>query len=250
MKPMRDPKRIFMVVGLAGLLYVLGQYVASQPLRVQQETEAQREITVTGTAELTTTPDVAKLTLGVTTGPQPTAERAIELLAERFNAVLAAVKKQGIEEDDLKTFNVSINPSYDYTDGRQELRGFEARESIEVTIRDLDTIGDVLSVSVLEGVNQAGNIQFSIDDPDELEQQAQAEAIDDAKAKAKDLAKQLGVSLGNVKSFSASNSKLPTQLPYARAELTALGADEAVAPEVPVGTQDVAVTVNVTYEIR
>lgn len=243
------PQHIFIAVVIAGLFYVGGQYVASQPQRVEQEVAANREITVSGEGKVTATPDVALVVLGVTTGPQTTAEAATDLLAQRFAAVVAAVKAEGVEEDDIKTTNLSINPVYDFTTDRQTIRGFEASESIEVKVRDVDKVGAVVSRATQEGVNQAGGIQFVIDDPEDLQRQARAEAIADAKKNADALVRELGVNLGRVKAFSAGGAVPPPMPFYTTAELKAADARGGDLT-VPSGTNEVSAQVQVTYELR
>lgn len=245
----RAPSWLWIVI-IAGLFYVVGQYIASQPQRIQKEIEANREITVQGTGEITAVPDVAKISVGVTTGVQPSAERAITQLSEKFNAVVAAVRQQGVKEEDIKAQNVSVQPTYDFTDGRQTLRGFEASESIEITIRKLDTVGSVVSVATSQGANQIGGLQFTIDDPEALQLEAEEAAIEDAKDKAEQLAKTLGVSLGKVKAYNSSAVSPPGPFPYAAREL-AIGGDTQIAPpEVPAGTQDITANVTITYELK
>jgi uncharacterized protein len=237
-------------VVIAGLLYVVGQYVASQPQRIEKEAEANREIAVQGRGEIIAKPDVAKLTLGVQTGPQPTAKAALDLLSSRFDGVVAAVKAAGVKDDDVKTTNLSINPVYDFSGGRQTIRGFEAAESIEVKIRDLGKIGEVLAKTTIEGVNQAGGVTFEIDDPEALQRQAREKAIESARANGEQLARALGVRLGRVKNFSSSTEP-PTGPPiFARAALESAGAPDVAAPPVPTGTNEIVSTVTVTFEIR
>lgn len=239
-------------VVVGGLFYVLGQYVASQPQRIEKEAEANRDVTVQGHGEVTAKPDVARITLGVTTGTQPTAKVALDLLSRRFTDVVNAVKALGVKEEDVKTTNLSINPQYDFREGRQAIRGFEASESIQVTIRDLGKIGDVLAKTTLEGVNQASGITFEMDDPNTLQREAQEKAIKNARENAEQLAKALGVRLGRVKTFHATGSAPPYPPPFL-AEARGLALDrlpEAPAPPVPPGTQDISATVTIIYELK
>ena len=245
----KPPVRLALaVVVIGGLLYVVGQYVASQPQRVRQETEAKREITVQGRGEVQARPDVARLTLSVNTGPQQSAKAALELLSRRFRAVAAAVKTLGIKEEDVKTTNLSINPQVDYSEGRQILRGFVASESIEVKIRDLEKVGEVLARTTVEGVNQAGGIEFEIDDPEKLREQAEEKAIADARENAQRLARALGVGLGRVKTFSVG--AVPTHIPPIFAARAIAAEGGPTGPPVPSGSLEVVATVSVTYELR
>lgn len=244
----KPPVRLAMgAVVIAGLFYVMGQYVSSQPQRVQQEVEAKRELTVQGQGEVLARPDIARMTLSVETGVQPTAKDAMTLLSRRFDAVVGAVKGIGIKEEDIKTTNLSIGPRYDFTDGRQVLRGFAATESVEVKIRDLGRIGDVLARTTVEGVNQAGGLSFAIDDPESLQLQAQEEAIANAHENAKQLARALDVGLGRVKTFSVVSAPEP---PIYQLERAAVAEGAPAGPPVPAGTQEIIATVSVTYELR
>lgn len=241
---------LFIAIAIGGIFYIAGQYVASQPQRIEQEVQANREITVQGTGEVTARPDIAHITLGVATGPRASAQDAMNALEQRMNAVIASIKKQDVAEEDIKTTNLSIQPVYDYTEGRQTIRGYEASESVEVKIRDLAKIGTIVSSATGEGVNQAGGISFTIDEPETLQQEAQKKAIENAKENAEQLADALGVGLGNVKTFSASEGSTPP-VPYLARDAIEIGGDvETKAIDVPTGTQDITSHVTVTYEIR
>jgi len=241
--------QLAVLVALGGLLYVGGQYVASQPQRAEQEVAANREITVTGQGKVLAAPTIAQVTLGVTTGPQASAEAAMDLLTRRFTAVVEAVRAEGVEEDDIKTTNLAVNPVYDFREGTQTIRGYEATESIEVKVRDLDKVGAIIGRATQEGVNQAGGIQFVIDDPEDLQREAEGQAIADAKKNAEALAEDLNVSLGRVKTFSTAPTAPSFPPFYPVAELKATDARGGDLP-VPTGTNEISATVQITYELR
>lgn len=238
----RNPGWVGVVV-LGGLFYLAGQYIASQPQRLQQEVEANREISVQGTGEVSSQPDVARLNLGVQIEAQPTAKQALEQLAAKITTVMESLEAAGIKSDDIKTSNVSVNPVYDFQTGRT-LRGFEANEMVTVTIRDLDRVGEVLMQATTAGANQAGGISFEVDDLTGQQAEAQTKAIQDARSKAERLAKALGVRLGAVKSFKVDSSELPI---FARAE-AGIGGDSPLP--VPPGIQQLKATVTITFELR
>ncbi len=235
------PLLIAVVVG--GLFYLGGQYV-----RAENEPE-RATISVTGDGRTFAVPDIAEISVGVQTGRQPTAARAMEVLKERMDRVIAAVEQQGIEERDIRTENFWLNPVYDYTEGRQIPRGFEASQSLRVKVRALDRASAVLGAATNAGANQAGNIQFTLDDPDAPREEARAEAIEEAKAKARTLADQLGVRLSKIVGFQEGGS-VPPPMPFMDAYGRG-GAMEAATMEVqmPAGEQEIRVNVTVTYEI-
>jgi len=242
-------KSIFIAVILGGLFYMAGQYIASQPQRIQKETEANRQISVEGTGKVEAKPDIATINLGVQTGPQTSAKAATDMLGQKFEAVVKTVKDKGVTTDDLKTMNVSVNPVYDYTNGQQNLKGYEASESIEVKIRDLDSVGEVLAAATAQGVNQAGGINFAIDRPEALQEQAETKAITEARERGQRLAKALGATLGSVKTFVTDGNDSPRPMPYAAVSKEG---DQAtgIAPPVPAGTNTITAHVTVTFELR
>lgn len=242
--PLNHPVIFAALVG--GLLYIGGQFVATEPLRQQQVIDANRQIDVEGTGKVAATPSLAKVTLGVNVEPQQTAQDATQMLADQMEPIITILRQMGIAQEDIKTTGVSTQPSYDFIEGRQQLRGYIASEQVEVTIRDTERAGAVVSRASEAGANQIGNIQFSFEDDADLIAQAEAEAIVDAKQRAERLAKELGVRLGAVKTFSSSvQGKIPPYLPFAA---DARGGAEAL-PISP-GTEDTVVTVYVTYQLR
>ncbi|PIT98061.1 MAG: hypothetical protein COT71_02735 [Candidatus Andersenbacteria bacterium CG10_big_fil_rev_8_21_14_0_10_54_11] len=237
------------LVALGGGLYIGGQYVASQPLRAQQADTAERQITVTGRGEVTAKPDIARLTLGVQTEPQPTAEQALNVLAERFGAIAAALQAAGVAEDDIATSNLSTQPLYDYRDGAQQLRGYAANETVRVTVRDLSQAGAIAARTTEAGANTLGGILFEIEEPQRLQLEAQQKAVADAREQADQLAATLGVRLGKLTRFSSSaDSGMP--IPFATRGEMLQASDSVDAPPVPAGTQDVVMTVTISYEIK
>jgi uncharacterized protein YggE len=229
---MMDTKLLTLVV-VGGLFFVVGQYIASQPQRAEQEVAAQREITVQGSGDVTAVPDVAVVRVGLTTGVRASAEEATNALAEQFEGILAAVRSLDVAEEDITTENLSVNPQYDFANGRQTLRGFEATETVRVKVRQPDRTGEIIAAAAAQGANQIGGVTFEIDDPDALQEEAQEKAIADARENAESLARSLDVNLGRVKNFNVTFGVPPGPPIFARG-LEAIGGDAAVqAPPVP-----------------
>ena len=247
--PMDSPKvstaALLLSILLAGGMFVLGKYIERQDF-------SPVTISVQGRGEVTATPDIAELTFGVDTQRQPSAEAAMNVLSAKMTAVIDAVKQQGIEEKDIATQNLSLQPSYDWDEGTRTDRGFEANQSLRVKIRDLTKIGQILTAATSEGANQAGGVSFTIDDPENLQAAAREEAIANASEKAKALAAQLGKQLGKMKGFSEGGGEVPTPYPYAFDTAMMRGGVGGAAEAIPVpsGEQEVVVTVMMTYELQ
>ncbi len=238
-----SPLLIAVIIG--GLFYLGGQWI-------QTENEPQHAtISVTGDGRAFAVPDIAEISVGVQTGRQTTANRAMEVLKERMDRVIAEVKAQGVEDKDIRTENFWLNPVYDYTEGRQIPRGFEATQSLRVKVRDLDKASAVLGAATNAGANQAGNVQFTLDDPDAPRDIAREEAIAEAQAKAEILADQLGVRLGKLIGFGEGGGNgypVPMMEAYGRGGAV----DSAVLQEVqlPAGEREITANVTLTYQIK
>ncbi len=230
-------------VVVAGCLYAFGQYVSSQPAR-----SSDHILTVQATGTAKSVPDIAHVILGVQVQPKQTAQEATDTLAKQGNAVIAALKKLDIAEADIKTQNVSVQPSYNYDEGKQVLRGYEANQQIDVTVRKTDQAGDVIARATEAGANQVGGVTFKSDEAEPQQLAAEQDAIDKAQKKAEELARALHVRLGKVKQYNAQQD-YRGPLPYA-SEMKAMGGDSVTSPQLPVGTQENSVTITVTYEIH
>jgi hypothetical protein len=221
--------------------------------------DSKNVLTVSDTGEIYAKPDLAITTFSVISNAK-TVAKAMSDNTAKMNAVTDFLKKQGIKDTDLKTTNFSVYPKYEwakatefYPSGRQVLIGYEVQQSLEVKIRDMEKIGDIVQGATDAGSNQVGNLQFTIDKEDDLKVQAREEAIKKAKAKAKELASQLGVSLVRVSSFSENSSALrPYYDSYVAKEAYGMGGSSESVPtaSVQTGENKISVSVTITYEIN
>lgn len=223
-----------------------GAFIAGKKIEVHGEPAT---ISISGEGKVSAVPDIAALSFGVQTGRQETAQVAMEQLSNSMNAVIDAVKKAGIEEKDIRTEFLNLYPAFDWKEGEQIPRGFEASQSLLVKVRDLAKIGAVLSAATAGGANQVGGVSFTIDDPEELQRQAREEAIQNAKEKALELAKDLGVKLGKLKGFNEGGFSSPTPFYERSAMDMGMGGGGGIVP-VPTGEQEIQMSVTLTYEVR
>lgn len=208
--------------------------------------ESQRDtIAIAAEGKVTARPDIASISAGVMTEKKTVVEAQKENTA-KMNAIIAKIRSFGVSDDDVKTTNYSIYPQYDWVNNRQVERGFQVSQNVEVKVRDLAKIGDILAAVGELGANQVGGVTFTIDEPEELRQQARLKGLEAAKKKAQALADAAGVKLGKVVGFSESEGYTPSPMYYAKAE--GMGGGSA-APSIESGSQDVIVNVSVMYEI-
>lgn len=207
-----------------------------------------RTISVSAEGKVTATPDLASVNFSVVTEAK-TAKEAQTKNTEKMNAVIDYLKSIGIESKDIKTTSYSLYPRYDYPNGRSVLVGYVLNNSLNVKIRDFDIIGDLMAKSVDLGINQVGDVQFSIENPDQLKAEAGELAMKNAKEKATRLATQAGVSLGKIITFSESSSDYYPMPYYAKAEGMGMGGG-GVTPQIEQGSQEIKVTANISFEIE
>ncbi|MFA6228073.1 MAG: SIMPL domain-containing protein [Patescibacteria group bacterium] len=218
-------------------------YIGKSPDMINQ-------ITVTGTAKVSVTPDVAVLYLGII-NEGATVNLAQKGMTEKMNAIVDSLKKEfKIDAKDIKTENYSVNPKYDWTDGRQRIIGYMANQSVTVKVRDFDKTGDILAKATELGANTVSGPTFSIDDPEKAKAEAREKAIAQAKEKAKVLADQVGIKLGRIVNFYEGGNEMPNVAYGMGGAMDSALSVKAVAPTIEPGTQDVQLTVSISYEIK
>lgn len=225
---------------------------------------ASNTISVSGHGEVMEAPDIAEITFSVVSDKATVVDAQADATT-KANAITAYLKSEGLADADIQTSNYSVYPKYEYQSsvcpasssgttiacppGKQVLTGYEASQSTTVKVRDLTKAGDILTAVGQKGATNISGINFTFDNPNKPQDDARAKAIADAKAKADELAKQLGVSIVRVVSFNeSSGGGYPRPVAFS----TAAGATDAksVAPEISPGTNTVTDDVTVTYEIR
>ncbi len=224
--------------------------------------EPTNTISVSGYGEAFAVADIATFSFTVSS-KKSTVAAAQEDATAKINAVTKYLTDGGIDKKDIQTTDYSVNPQYDYVQGictngycpggKQVLSGYEVRQTTSVKVRDTSKAGDLLTGVGEKGATEVSGLQFTFDDPNKMQDDARGKAINDAKNKADELAKQLGVRLVRVVSFNENGGGYPTPM-YARdvAYSSAGVANESktVAPDIAVGQNKVTSNVSVTYEIR
>lgn len=203
--------------------------------------------TVTGTGKVDAKPDQAVISVGLMK-EGPTVKATKDLLDTANNAIIAAVKKLGIDAKDIQTSGYNINPLYDYREGKPNLRVYQGSANLTIKIRDLEKVGDLTEAATNAGATQVGGLSFEIADKTKLENEAREKAVAQAKQTAENAARIAGFKLGRVVNYNEDFGGMPIPI-YART-LEAKAADQAPAPQIEPGTNEITVTVSLSYEIR
>jgi uncharacterized protein YggE len=219
---------------------------ATQPPR---EAASFEMVSVTGTSHVTLTPDRYTFNVGVQT-QAATVEEAVNQNNSRTSAVIAALKKGGAAEAEIRTSGFSIYPQQDYTQGQMpRVVGYQVSNSITVTRKQAGDAGKLLQAAIGAGVNTASGIQFEVSDPTRGREQGMKAAFDDARAKAAILAAAAGRTLGRALAITEGTAaESPRPIPMVRGTVMA----QAKVSSVPVetGSQDLDFTVSAIFELR
>jgi len=206
-------------------------------------------ISITGEGKVTGVPDVAKIQLGYSVEKKTVAEAQKENTS-KMNAVIDKLKKDfKIDTKDIKTISYYISPQYDYSNGRQTLRGYIVNQDISVKVKEMDKVSQILDVAGSIGLNQIGNLSFEIDNPEKLKEEARTKALEQAKTKASALSNVVGVKLGKIISFSESSTDSQSIPSYSLNKMAeGMGGGGATAT-VEAGSNEITVYATVQYEI-
>jgi len=164
-------------------------------------TQAQEGITVTGTGLVSLPPDMASISLGVTERA-PTAGEAMALVSGSVAAMLTKLEEMDVAPADRQTSGLYLRPVFG--DRQREagtppdITGYEAGNNLTITVRDLTTLGALLDAVISEGVNDFNGLRFGLQDDAAAQAQARRKAVEDAMAKAAQLADAAGLELGRI----------------------------------------------------
>lgn len=146
-------------------------------------------IVVTGSAEVKVKPDIANINVGVVSSAV-TAAQALADNSALMNTLFAVIKAQGIEEKDLRTSNLSVQPQYSQPQpgARGEfvprVVGYQVTNTVHVKVRQIERLGAMLDILIQNGANQVYGIAFDVDKSEELLDKVRGAAVADARRRA------------------------------------------------------------------
>jgi hypothetical protein len=201
---------------------------------------ADRLVTVTGEASISIAPDAAVIRIGVTSQGK-SAREASEANGKEMTSVLAAIKGGGVDDRDIQTSRLSLQPQLDPNkSGTARLIGFQATNQVTVKIRATDQLAAVLDRAITAGANEMSGVEFLVSDQSKLLDQARTEAVEDAHRKADIYARAAGVKLGRAVAITDEGSVPPPR---------PMQALRAGAVPVAPGEQNLRASVTVSYEL-
>lgn len=192
-------------------------------------------------------PDIATVSAGVVTTAL-TAEAAMKENAVKMTAVFSALKKAGIADKDIQTAGINISPQYNYPpNAAPQVTNYQATNTVNVTLRNMQSIGNILDALVSQGANQINGPTFGIEDADALLDKARAEAVKKARHRADIYATAAEVKIQRIVNIS-EQSQFNAPQPYPMMRAMAMDKSAESTPTAP-GEVSLSVTVNVKYQI-
>jgi len=203
-----------------------------------------KTVTASGSGTVHATPDQADMSFGVS-ATNANAKKALDAASKAVAKVTTALEKAGIAKEDVQTQNVSVSPNYDYNAAKPTITGYSANITVQVTVKDIGKLGDVISAANAAGADNIQGPSFTLSDDSDLHGQAIDKAVADAKKRAEAMAKAAGKTVGDVVSITEASSVSPGPL-YEGDVARAAGASVPIS----LGQLDVVAEVTVIYELK
>jgi len=250
---------LYIVIMLAALIFASAVFWFAKSYSLEAQSSSLKSFSVFADGKVVALPDVAKVTFGVISEGGKDLSKLQNENTSKVNQIIAFLKKEGIENKDIKTINYNISPRYQYyscsSDEKlskpcppPEIVGYTLTQEVSVKIRDFTKISNILGGIVSNGANNVSSLSFEVDDLTALQNQARDIAISKAKEQAKIIAKVGGFNLGKLISLNISYDNFSRDMLYASQSVKV--AKEVSLPEVEPGSKEVVASVTLQYEIR
>lgn len=201
-------------------------------------------LTIAASADARRVPDIATLSAGVITQAAD-AQAAMRDNAAQMERVMSALRAAGIAERDIRTTGVNLHPQYRHAeDSAPTITGYQAGNTVEVTVRDIARIGPTMDALVASGANHVNGPSFSIDKPGEARDEARRDALEDARTRARMYAEALGLQVRRIVSISEAAAGGPIR-PVGMARMEMASADTSISP----GENVVSANLEIVFEL-
>ncbi len=248
-----------LILFMVSLSVIFGTYQQSY----SNAQPSKRTFNVSGEGKAIAVPDIAQLTISVISEGGKNLSDLQKDNTQKANAITDLMKSKKIDAKDIQTQSYSVNPRYQYfncpppkSNGESsvcpppEINGYTISQTLLIKVRELNSVGDIISGAVDKGANTISGPEFTIDDPTLLEHKALVEAIGRAKEKAQKLSEAGNYKIGKLLSISEESNR-----PYPYPSVTAYGMSGGSpelksAPSIQAGSQEIKVNVTLTYEIK
>jgi len=222
---------------------------------IGHEDQPTNTISVNGHGEVLAYSDIALININISKDGE-IAKEAQDSLNEYINKTLEYLKEQKIEEKDIKSEYGGLSPKYSYErcyyypcPTNSKITGYTASQNISIKIRDIDNANSIKTGLANLGITDISGPTFSIDNEENLKNEARNQAITKAKLEAKNLSKQLGVRLGKIVGFSDNENNVAYPMYNLKSEADTSGLSSSV-PVLPKGESKIISDIVIIYEIK
>jgi len=232
---------------------LLGSAMLAPSAATAQEVVAARPIAgtrldITATGKASRVPDLAIISAGVVTR-SATATGAIAENAARMERVRAALKRAGIEDRDIQTSSINLNPDYRYQDGQPPvLTGYQASNNVSIRFRDIRNSGKILDALVAQGANQINGPSLTIDKPEAPYDEARIKALAVGRARAEIYARALNKRV--IRLIAVSEGGGFNRPPIYAADAIVVTGSRTAKTEIDPGTQDLEISLSMSFELQ
>jgi len=236
---------LFPVVAVVTLilgLFAFAKFGPSIPLSIVTTTKTEM-FTVTGEGKATAVPNIAQVTLGITSSAGTVME-AQNRANSVINKISADLKKLGVGDKDIQTTSYNLRREYD-----KSISGYVVDINLLVKLHQFDKLDQAIDIATKDGANQIGGLIFTLDDAtrEKVENEARTQAIEAAKRKADQISKESGITLGRIINVS-ENSPISPRPMFAMVEKTV--GSGPIDTQIQPGSSEISITVALSYETR
>jgi uncharacterized protein YggE len=241
-----NPSKVFVLATLLAGSAVLAQTDAPPP---PAHGGMGGKVTVSGRGDVQAAPDMLTLVVEAANNDDSPADASADT-RKAMNGILAAARKSVANPNDLRTTRISINPEYEWVEGKRKFRGYVASQSLEITLRDLSRLDSLLEHVNKTSFTSMGNLEFRHSKADSLQREARSLAIRDAAVNASSLCAAAGRScdelLGARAGFSGGQGPVPMEFKAARM----MSADAGTGMPVQPGQLTFSAEVEADYRLK
>ncbi|HVZ67042.1 MAG TPA: SIMPL domain-containing protein [Patescibacteria group bacterium] len=231
-------------------LWVINFFNISLPLSVTNRSVS-GELAVVGSGSVDVVPNNASVQVGIVVSNADSAKAAEQGVNTINNKIISSLEAIGIKKADIKTTNYSINPNYNYDNGKNTINGYSGNANVTIKVKDTNNLSKVIEAATEAGANQVLDTQYNVEDPNKYRQEARDKAISNAKEQAQQLANQLGIKLGKIVNIVESTPDSGGPVPmYAQKDVAVGLGGGNVAPVLQPGSQTITSTVTLYFDKR
>ena len=237
------PRPLLLACGLA--LGTLTMTASAQDTTHQTAPSDGTLLSISAQAQASRAPDIATMSTGVVTQAAD-ANAAMRANAEQMAKLMQAIKAAGIAERDVQTSGVNLSPQYRYAENQPPaITGYQASNTVNLKVRDIGKLGQVLDALVASGANQINGPTFEIDNADAVQDEARAAALKKAQARAEVYANSLGMRVRRIVSISEGGGFQAPPRPMMAMRAMAESADTSISP----GESTLTANLDVVFEL-